>query len=100
MRVCSVWLTLRHGAGADVGCHAAAGCVGGVVAGVDFDLVAGEVAQVGDDRGLLGWYGDHRLGALEGFLIFGDDGARQPAGSSGGERARLVGHAHRRASFS
>lgn len=41
--------TLRHGAGADVRCHAAAGRVRGVVAGVDLDLVAGEVSQVGDD---------------------------------------------------
>ena len=46
--------TLWHGARADVGGHAAAQGVCEVVAGQDLDLVAGEVVQVGDHRGLLG----------------------------------------------
>lgn len=46
--------TLGQGASADVGGHAAAlGVARLVVAGVNLDLVAGEVFQVGDHRRLL-----------------------------------------------
>lgn len=62
-------ITFRHGAGADIRCHAAAGGVGGMVAGVDLDLVAGEVAQVGDNGGLLGVDCDHSFCAFKGLLV-------------------------------
>ena len=52
--MCDVVGTLWHGARADVGGHAAAQGIRGVVAGQDLDLVAGEVVQVGDHGGLLG----------------------------------------------
>lgn len=45
--------TLWHGARADVGRHAAALQVRGVVARHDLDLIAGEMMQVGDDGRLL-----------------------------------------------
>lgn len=59
-------LTFRQRAGADVRRHAAAAGLSGVVAGVDLDLVAGEVTKVGDDCGFLGVNHDHRLFALKG----------------------------------
>lgn len=88
--------TLGHGAGADVRRHAAAGLLRGVVAGVDFDLVAGEVAQAGDDRGLLVRDKDHRLGALKVLLVLVVRDARAPdeAGGGGEEGVRSVGDAH------
>lgn len=42
-------LTFGHGAGVDKRGQAAALAFAGVVAGVDLDLVAGEVLQAGDD---------------------------------------------------
>lgn len=42
-------LTFGHGAGVDKRGQAAALGFGGVVAGMDLDLVAGEVLQAGDD---------------------------------------------------
>lgn len=95
-------LTFRHGAGADVRCHAAAAGFGQVVAGVDLDLVAGEVAQVGNDGGLLGVDRDHGLCALKGFLILvvRDTGAVRWAGGSGEEGVCSVGDTHHRAPLS
>lgn len=88
-------LTFRQRAGADVGRHAAAAGVDGVVAGVDLDLVAGEVAELGDDRGLLGVHRDHGLLALEGLVTLGDRRAvRRGAQCGGEERVCMVGHAH------
>lgn len=94
--------TFRHGAGADVRRHAAAAGFGQVVAGVDLDLVAGEVTQVGDDGGLLGVDRDHGLCALEGFLILvvRDTCAVRWAGSSGEEGVCSVGDTHHRAPLS
>lgn len=57
-------LTFRQRAGIDVCRHAAAALVCEVVAGLDLDLVAGEVEQVGDDRGLFGAGFEHHLRAL------------------------------------
>lgn len=95
-------LTFRHGAGADICCHAAAGRLAGVVAGVDLDLVAGKVAQVGDDRGLLGQHRHHRLGALEGLLalVVWNTSAVRRAGGGGEEGKRSVGDAHHGAPLS
>ncbi|TNN58057.1 hypothetical protein EYF80_031729 [Liparis tanakae] len=78
-------LTFRHCAGADIRGHAAAERVGRVVAGVDLDLVAGEVAQGGDDRGLLGMDVDHDLCALKVLLVLGDLCAVGRAGGGGEE---------------
>lgn len=90
-------LTFRHGAGADEGRHAA-GRGDGLVAGVDLDLVAGEVSQVGDDGGLLGVDSDHGLRAFEGFLVLiGEAGAPGGAGGGGEEGERCVGDPHHRA---
>lgn len=87
-------LTFRQRAGADVGRHAAAAGVGGVVAGVDLDLVAGEVAQLGDDRGLLGVNHDHRLFVFEGLITFWDIRAVRGTQCSGEGSVCLVGYAH------
>lgn len=87
-------LTFRQRAGTDIGRHAAAAGVGGVVAGVDLDLVAGEVAQLGDDRGLLGVNHDHRLFAFEGLLTFWAVRAVRGAQCGGERSVCLVGHAH------
>lgn len=69
---------------------------------MDLDLVAGEVAQVGDDGGLLGVDGDHGLCAFEGLLvlILGDACAVGRARSCGEERVRSVGDAHHGAALS
>lgn len=69
---------------------------------MDLNLVAGEVAQVGDDSGLLGVDGDHALGAFKGFLVLvlGDARALGRAGGGGEEGVRSVGDAHHRASLS
>lgn len=97
---CTVWYkcfrTLGHGAGADVRCHAAAGLVRRVVAGVDFDLVAGEVAQAGDDRGLLVRDENHCLGTFKVLLILviRDTCAPGQGGGGGEEGVRSVGDAH------
>lgn len=95
-------LTFRHRAGADIRCHAAAARVGRVVAGVDLNLVAGEVAQAGDDSGLLGVDGYHRLCAFKGFfvLILGDACAPGWAGGGGEEGVGSVGDSHHGASLS
>lgn len=50
---------------------------------MDLDLVAGEVAQAGDNGGLLGMDGDHGLGAFKGFLILGDARTRARAWCGG-----------------
>lgn len=67
-----------------------------MVAGVDLDLVASEVAQVGDDCGLLGEYRHHRLGALEGLLVLvvGHACAVWRAGGCGEEGLWLIGDAY------
>lgn len=57
-------LTFGQRAGIDVCRHAAAARVFGVVAGLDLDLVAGEVEQVGDDGRLFGAGFEHHLWAL------------------------------------
>lgn len=95
-RNCQRLFTFGHRAGADVRRHAAAARVGRVVAGVDLDLVAGEVAQVGDDGGLLGEHGDHSLAALKSLLVLvlGAVRALGQAGRGGGERVCSVGDAH------
>lgn len=85
-------LTFRQRAGADVRRHAAAAGVSGVIAGVDLDLVAGEVAEAGDDSGFLGVNHDHRLFALKGLITFGVIRAVWGAERSGEEGPRLVGH--------
>lgn len=87
-------LTFRQRAGADVRRHAAAAGLSGVVAGVDLDLVAGEVTKVGDDRGFLGVDRHHRLFALEGLAAFRVIRSVRGGECSGEGRARLVGHAH------
>lgn len=94
--------TFRHCAGADICCHAAAGGVGGVVAGVDLNLVASEVAQVGDDSGLFGVDRDHSLCAFKGLLILvlRDACAMRWARGGGEEGVCLVGDTHHRASLS
>lgn len=63
-----------------------------MVAGVDLDLVAGEVAQVGDDGGLLGVHRHLDLGALEAVqvLVVGHLRAPQRAGRRGEEGLRTV----------
>lgn len=70
-----------------------------MVAGVDLDLVAGEVAEAGDDRGFLGVNHDHRLFALKGLITFGVVRAVWGAQCSGEEGPRLVGHAGNGASL-
>lgn len=94
-------LTFRHCAGADIRCHAAAGGVGRVVTGMDLDLVAGEVAQVGDDGGFLGMDSDHSLCAFKGLpvLIHWDVCALRRAWGSGEKGVRSVGDAHHSASL-
>lgn len=69
-----------------------------MVAGVDLDLVAGEVAQVRDERGLLGQHRHHRLCAFEGLLavVVRDTGA----GGGGEEGLRSVGDAQHGAPLS
>lgn len=69
---------------------------------MDLDLVAGEVAQIGDDGGLLGEHRHHRLGALEGLLILVVRGARAVwrAGGCGEEGLCSVGEAHHGAPLS
>lgn len=67
---------------------------------MDLNLVAGEVAQVGDDSGLLGVDGDHSLCAFKGFLVLGDACAVGRAGGGGEEGVCSVGNAHHRASLS
>lgn len=73
-----------------------------MVAGLDLDLVAGEVAQVGNDSGLLGVDGDHGLGAFQGFLVPVVGDARAPgwAGGGGEEGKRSVGDTHHGAPLS
>lgn len=95
-------LTFRHCAGADVRCHAASGRVVRVVASVDLDLVAGEVAQTGNDSGLLGMHSDHSLSAFKGLLVLTLRDVCAPGGAGGGgeERVRSVGDAHHRTSLS
>lgn len=61
---------------------------------MDLDLVAGEVAQLGDDRGLLGVDRDHCLFVFEGLIAFWDIRAVRGARCGGEERVCLVGHAH------
>lgn len=94
-------LTFRHCAGADIRRHAAAGGVGRVVTGMDLDLVAGEVAQVGDDGGFLGVDSDHSLCAFKGLpvLVHWDVCALRRAWGSGEEVVRSVGDAHHSASL-
>lgn len=93
-------LTFRHCAGADICGHAAADRVGRVVAGVDLDLVAGEVAQGGDDSGPLGMDVDHNLCAFKVFLVLWDFCAVGRAGGGGEEGLGPVGNAHHRAPLS
>lgn len=45
--------TFRHGPGADIGCHAASFLGGVLVASLQLDAVAGEVAQARDDQRLF-----------------------------------------------
>lgn len=94
--------TFGQGAGADISCHAAAGRVSRVIAGVDLDLVAGEVAQVGDDRWLLGEDSDHRLSALKGFLalLVWDVCALWWTGGRGLDKQCSVGDPHHSTSLS
>ena len=73
-----------------------------MVAGVDLDLVAGEVAQVGDDGILLSVDSDNSLGAFKGFLILAVRDPRTP-GRAGGRREEVlcpVGNSHHRAPLS
>lgn len=86
-------LTFGQSAGADVRRHAAAAGLSGVVAGVDLDLVAGEVAEARDNRGFLGVNHDHRLFALKGLITFWVIRALWGAERSGEQGPRLVGHA-------
>lgn len=86
-------LTFGQRAGADVRRHAAAAGLSGVVAGVDLDLVAGEVAEARDNRGFLGVNHDHRLFALKGLITFWVIRALWGAERSGEQGPRLVGHA-------
>lgn len=95
-------LTLRHRAGADVRRHAAAERVLLVVAGVHLNLVAGEVAQVGDDGGLLG-VGldvDRDPCDFKGVLVLRHACAVRRAWGGGEEGECPVGNAHRRAALS
>lgn len=73
-----------------------------MVACVDLNLVAGEVAQVGDDSGLLGVDCDHNLCAFKGLLIviLWDACAMRWARGGGEEGVCLVGDTHHRASLS
>lgn len=65
---------------------------------MDLDLVAGEVAQVGDDGGLFGMDRDHRLAVLKILLLVlplpGATRALGEAGGGGQEGVRPVGDAH------
>lgn len=72
-----------------------------MVAGMDLDLVAGEVAQVGDDGGFLGVDSDHSLCAFKGLpvLVHWDVCALRRARGSGEEGVRSVGDEHHRASL-
>lgn len=69
---------------------------------MDLNLVAGEMAQVGDDSGLFGVDSDHTLGAFKCFLvlILWDVCAHRWAWGGGVEGVRSVGDAHHRASLS
>lgn len=63
---------------------------------MNFDLVACEVAQVGDDGGLLGVDGDDRLCAFQRFPVLGGACAVGRAGGGGEEGEGSVGDANRR----
>lgn len=82
--------TFRHGPGADVGCHAAPFLGGILVASLQLDAVAGEVAQAGDDQRLL----VHHL--LEGPVLLRTRGHAGRGGigeiHSGGHHRRHVPH--------
>lgn len=69
---------------------------------MDLNLVAGEVAQVGDDSGLLGVDRDYSLCAFKGLLILvlWDACAVRWARGGGEEGVRSVSNAHHRASLS
>lgn len=69
---------------------------------MDLDLVAGEVAEVRDERGLLGQHRHHRLCAFEGLLavVVRDTGAVRRAGGGGEEGLRSVGDAQHGAPLS
>lgn len=72
-----------------------------MVAGVNLDLVAGEVAQIGDDSGLLRGHSDHCLGAFKGLLILVRDVCAHRRARGGCEESvRPVGDAHHGASLS
>lgn len=87
-------LTLRQGSGVDVCWHAAAVRICGMVAGLNFDLVAGEVDQVGDDHELFGAGFEHHFLTL--FFLRARSGGKV---GQAGRRAReirqgSVGHAN------
>lgn len=66
-----------------------------MVAGVDLDLIAREVSQVGNDGGFLCVDDDHGLGVfLTLILIVGDGRGPWWAGGGGEEGQRPVGDAH------